>query len=69
MKQLKRSLTAIKKIAGVTHAIAECADCAWKSEAYKNAVANAARHARAYGHKVIAEQCIAIEYTPVEHES
>ena len=37
---------------GVTHAIAECEDCGWRNEQYKNAQATAAIHAKKHKHKV-----------------
>jgi len=45
----------VKKSFGVIGASAWCCNCDWKTEAYKNAQANAARHARAYKHKVECE--------------
>jgi hypothetical protein len=47
---------------GVTHALAHCQDCKWESTCYKNAVANAARHATKYRHIVDVEQTISITY-------
>ena len=45
----------VEKSFGVVHAIAECEDCEWSSQMYKNAQANAARHAKAKGHRVHVE--------------
>jgi len=45
----------VKKQFGVVSAIAECQDCDWRTEAYKNAQATAAIHAKSKGHKVIVE--------------
>jgi len=36
----------MEKKFGVTHAIAECEDCEWRNEGYKNAQATAAKHAK-----------------------
>lgn len=47
---------------GVVHGIAECKDCGWSTTSYKNAQANAARHARARGHRVVGELGISFEY-------
>lgn len=51
----------MKREYGVVHGIAICNDCGWKTESYKKAQANAARHARAHGHLVQGE--IACGYT------
>jgi hypothetical protein len=40
---------------GITHGMAECLDCGWSTQQYKNAQATAARHAKAHGHKVSVE--------------
>lgn len=40
---------------GVVHATAVCDDCGWETSYYKNAQANASRHARAKGHTVSVE--------------
>jgi hypothetical protein len=40
---------------GIVHGLATCRDCGWHTEQYKNAQANAARHASAHGHTVIVE--------------
>lgn len=42
----------MKKQFGVIHCVAECRNCDWRSENYKNAQACAARHAKAHKHKV-----------------
>lgn len=46
----------------IVHGIAECSTCGWKTQSYKNAQANAARHARVHGHKVLGELGIAFGY-------
>ena len=48
-------MSELRKSFGVTHGIAECLDCPWHNEMYKNAQATAAIHARRYGHKVDVE--------------
>ena len=45
----------MKKRFGLVHGVAECRDCGWRTEQYKNAQATAARHAQAHGHKVAVE--------------
>lgn len=45
----------MKKSIGVVHSIAECQDCAWRAENYKNAQAIGAMHAKRYHHKVSVE--------------
>lgn len=52
----------LKKSIGVVHAIAECLDCGWIALSYKNAQANAARHARSHGHRVSGEVGLAFVY-------
>jgi len=47
---------------GVVHGLAACDDCGWKTESYKNAQANAARHARAHCHRVHGEIGCAYTY-------
>lgn len=47
---------------GVVHGTAECLDCLWKTESYKNAQAIAAKHAKTYKHRVIGELGIHFEY-------
>ena len=49
---------------GVVHAIAECETCGWRTDNYKNAQANAARHAKAHGHKVVVEVGTVGTYEP-----
>jgi len=46
----------------VVHGLAECKDCEWSTEAYKNAQATAANHARKYGHRVEGELGISFGY-------
>ena len=57
----------VKTKSGITHAIAQCQDCYWSNEAFKNAMATGKVHAMAHGHKVIVEQTIAVHYTPSSH--
>ena len=45
----------MKRSYGVVHGLATCETCDWHTESYKNAQANAARHARAHGHRVSGE--------------
>jgi len=45
----------MKKLFGIVHCVAECRDCEWVTQNHKNGQANAARHARAKGHKVSVE--------------
>ena len=44
----------IKKL-GVTNIIAQCKDCDWRAEGYKNGQAIAAIHAKSKKHKVMIE--------------
>jgi hypothetical protein len=41
-----------------------CLECEWSNANYKNALATAARHAKASGHEVHCEQGISIVYNP-----
>jgi hypothetical protein len=41
-----------------------CLDCDWQAKNWKNALATAARHAKATGHTVECEQGISIVYNP-----
>ena len=52
----------MKKDFGVTHAIAECQDCDWKNELYKNAQATGALHAKKHKHLVHVEIGVSGEY-------
>jgi len=54
----------MRRRSGVVHAMAECEDCGWTTEFYKNALANGAQHARRTGHTVHVEQAIAVTYNP-----
>ncbi len=45
----------MRKSYGVVHGVASCEGCDWETHCYKNAQANAARHAKAKGHKVCGE--------------
>lgn len=47
---------------GVVHGLAECQTCGWSTSSYKNAQANAARHARAHGHVVNGEIGVTFTY-------
>lgn len=47
---------------GVVHCIAECEDCGWRTENYKNGQATAAIHAKSHGHRVHVEIGIAGHY-------
>jgi len=49
----------MKKSFGVTHCMAECRDCDWRTESYKNGQAIAALHAIRHGHYVKVEVGIA----------
>ncbi len=42
----------MKKQLGKVHTIAQCEDCEWRSEDYKNGQAIAAKHAKHHKHKV-----------------
>ena len=53
---------AMNRTYGVVHGLATCRTCGWHTESYKNAQANAARHARAKGHLVDGELGIAFSY-------
>lgn len=52
----------MRRFYGVVHGIAECQDCGWINQSYKNAQATAAIHARSHHHKVIVELGINCEY-------
>lgn len=60
---------AVTRQFGVVHGVATCEDCGWTTESYKNAQANAARHARAHGHRVVGEVGCAYTYDGREEES
>ncbi len=45
----------MKREYGVVHGVASCETCGWSSQSYKNALALAAIHARAHGHRVVGE--------------
>jgi hypothetical protein len=47
---------------GVVHGMAECEDCEWRTDSYKNAQAIAAKHAKKYGHRVRGELGIDFSY-------
>jgi len=47
---------------GVVHGIAECEDCEWRTESYKNAQAIASIHAKKHGHRVTGELGITFSY-------
>jgi len=52
----------VKYSYGVVHGLAECEDCGWTTDSYKNAQAIAKIHAQKYGHKVRGELGIAFSY-------
>lgn len=52
----------MKHTYNVVHGLAECVTCGWRTESYKNAQANAARHARSKGHLVKGELGVAFTY-------
>ena len=52
----------MRRVYGVAHGIAECKDCDWQTQSYKNAQALAARHAAHYKHKVEGELGIVYAY-------
>ena len=45
----------MQKSFGITHVIADCLDCGWRTESYKNGQAISAKHAKKHGHKVLVE--------------
>ncbi len=47
---------------GVVHGLAECLDCDWTTESYKNAQAISKIHAKSKGHRVRGELGIAFSY-------
>ena len=47
---------------GVVHCIADCEDCGWHTESYKNGQAIAALHARKHHHRVKGELGISFGY-------
>lgn len=58
----------IRTLSGVLGALCRCLDCGWELESRTNTLANAKRHAKAYGHTVQAEQTIGVTYTPEDSE-
>ena len=63
MKQPNKLKFVVSKTGGrVVHAMAECIDCGWRNEGYKNAQATAVIHAKTFGHKVDCEVGINFEY-------
>jgi len=52
----------MKKTIGVVHVVAECKDCNWRTESYKNGQAIAAKHAKKYKHVVIVDVGLMVEY-------
>jgi hypothetical protein len=52
----------MKRKYGVVHGVAECQDCGWSTQSYKNAQALAARHAGHYNHRVVGEVGCVFEY-------
>ena len=51
----KNTMSHIRKAFGINHCIAECRNCGWRNENYKNAQATAAIHAQKYKHKVVVD--------------
>ena len=47
---------------GVVHGVAECLDCDWHTESYKNAQAISKIHAKSKGHRVRGELGIDFSY-------
>ena len=47
---------------GVVHGVAQCQDCDWHTESYKNAQAIAKIHAKKYKHNVLGELGISFGY-------
>ncbi len=45
----------MKRQYGVVHGLANCETCGWNTQSYKNAQANAAKHAKRTGHRVAGE--------------
>jgi len=52
----------MNKKGGVIHVIAECQDCDWKTDSYKNGQAIAAKHAKTKRHKVLVDVGLVFEY-------
>ena len=52
----------MKKKGGVIHVVAECEDCDWRTEEYKNGQAIAANHAKRWKHKVRVDVGLVFEY-------
>ncbi len=52
----------MKKTIGVVHVIAECKDCNWRTESYKNGQAIAAKHAKENKHVVTVDVGLVVEY-------
>ena len=57
-----RGSNEMKKSIGVNHCIANCLDCDWSAQNYKNAQAIAAIHAKKYRHKVNGDVGIGFTY-------
>ena len=47
---------------GVVHGLANCQNCDWHTDSYKNAQAIAKQHAKRYGHTVKGELGISFAY-------
>lgn len=58
----------MRRRSGLVHALAECRDCPWTTDYYKNALANGAQHAQRTGHHVQIEQCIVVSYNHPESD-
>lgn len=52
----------MNKKGGVIHVVAECEDCNWRTEEYKNGQAIAAIHAKSKKHKVRVDVGLVFEY-------
>ena len=52
----------MKKRFGVVHIVAECEDCDWNTQNYKNGQAIAAIHAKSHKHKVHVEVGLSVCY-------
>lgn len=53
------------KHSGLLGVVAECVTCGWESEA-RNAMGNAAQHAKRYNHEVHVEQTVGVIYNKKE---
>lgn len=53
----------VSKRNSVVHRIAQCTECDWTDEEYKNALVRARRHCARTGHRVIVESAYTITYS------